>query len=614
MLLSLGLIALTFAALVHATATILDLSTNASVILTLLDSTRFDYVVVGGGTAGLAVASRIAAGNSSSQVLVLEAGGDGRSDAKLRVPGLAGWAIGTEYDWGFSTTPQKEAASRSVYWPRGKVLGGSSAVNFLLSTRPNPVEHDVWASLAGSISWSWNSLLPFYKKAERFFAPGPNTENEVQTFTASLHGNTGPIAVSYAPYMAPTYRGFFQALRSLGHPVATDVHSGNNVGVNYAPSTINPYDHSRSYSAEYLHLAHNVVVVLHAQVTIINWGAGMRAKGVSFVPTGGGDIWTADAVREVILSAGAVQTPQLLELSGVGNPAVLNPLGISTVINLPGVGENLQDHPAIIAVFRLHLGAAPSLPQPSDPSALAAAFKEYAAGQGILTQAASPLAFLRGRDFLNSTELNIASTLGNLSNNPQLNDEQYAASVRLSAPNVPAIELVSFNAYLGNGTAERGYNYVSLGGCLQHSLSRGSIHITSPSPFTPPAIDPNYLQSDLDTFLLVKAGQYLRHVAAQPALAQFIASEAEPGPAVQSEADWEEWVRSTVKSEFHPLGTASMMPRSSGGVVGPDLRVHGTSNVRVVDMSVVPIHVSSHLQTVAYAIAEKAASLILSDQ
>ncbi|BGP52030.1 hypothetical protein JCM10450v2_008001 [Rhodotorula kratochvilovae] len=594
-----------------AQAALLDLSADPTGVSATLASTSFGYIVVGGGNAGLAVASRLAAGNSSSNVLVLEAGGSGQGDPSIDIPGFAGAALGTQYDWGFSTTPQEDANGRSVYWPRGKVLGGSSAINFLISTRPNTAEHDVWASLAGSSAWNWNSLLPFYKKSEHFNSPGPNNQGQAPTYSSSVHGTSGPIAVSYSPYMAPSFRGFFTALRSLGKPAANDLHGGANRGVNHAPSTIDRSDHSRSYSVEYLALASNIVVVLNAQVTKINWLAGgapdVVAKGVSFIPTGGGDVSTVDATREVILSAGAVQTPQLLELSGVGDPSVINPLGISTVVNLPGVGANLQDHPAVVAVFRLKPGV-PSLDQLADPAFLNAALADYAAGKGILTEALFPLAYLRLGDFLNSTELGTVSTLGSQANNPQLDSEQYGASQTLWSCNVPVVELLSINVYFGAATAEPGVNYVSLAGCLQHSLSRGSIHSTSSDPLAAPAIDPNYLQSDLDTFLLAKAGQYLRRAAAQPALKQLIASEAEPGPAVQSQAQWEDWVRSV----DHPLGTAAMRPRASGGVVAPNLKVYGTSNVRVVDVSVVPIHVSSHLQTVAYAIAEKAASLILS--
>ncbi|GAA5997649.1 GMC family oxidoreductase [Rhodotorula paludigena] len=598
-------------------ARVLDVTVDLTAVLDTLSTTSFEYIVVGGGNAGLAVAARISQSSPSRKVLVLEAGQSGAGNPGIDIPGLAGTTLGKAVDWSFFTTPQEQADTRSIFWPRGKVLGGSSAINFLVSTRPNAAEQDVWASLAGSSAWSWQNLLPFYKKAEHFFAPGTNTENEVPTFTASTHGTTGPIDVSYPPYLAPSFRGFFQSLRALGVPAAQDLHSGNNIGVNYAPSTIDPSDRTRSYSVEYLEVAPSLVIVTGVQVTKINF-AGAKdtaenvvARSVTFVPVGGGQKVVANASREVILSAGTVQTPQLLELSGIGDPAILNLLGISTLVNLPGVGANLQDHPAVVDVFRLKPGV-PSLDQLQDPVALAAALADYAQGRGILTEALFPLAYLRLGDFLNATELAQVETLGSQANNPQLSAQQYGASQTLWSKNVPVMELLSVNVYFGNGEAEPNQGYVSLAACLQHSLSRGSIHITSSDPLAPPAIDPNYLQSQLDTFLLAKAGQYLRRVAAQSPLADFIESEAEPGPAVQSEQQWEDWTRSVVRTEYHPIGTASMTARANRGVVAPNLKVYGTANVRVVDMSVVPVHVSSHTQTVAYAIAEKAASLILS--
>ncbi|GAA5927255.1 hypothetical protein JCM3775_002496 [Rhodotorula graminis] len=595
-------------------ALVLDLAADASAVQDAL-ATPYDYIVVGGGTAGLAVASRLGAGDSSSTVLVLEAGGNGQGDPRVDIPGFAGAALGTQFDWGFSTTSQSNANGRSVYWPRGKVLGGSSAINFLVSTRPNAAEQDIWANLAGSSAWTWNSLLPYYKAAEKGSSPGSNSQAQVPTWAAASHGTSGPIKTSFAPYMASSFAAFFKALRARGKPAATDLHSGANAGVNHAPSTIDPSTHTRSYSVAYLALASNVVVVVNAQVTQIDWRAGTTgdvvADGVSFVPTGGGDTLSVTATREVILSAGAVQSPQLLELSGVGAPSILNPLGISTVVDLAGVGENLQDHPAIVDVYRLKPGI-PSLDQLSDATVMGHALAQYSTGQGILTEALYPLAFLRLGDFLTSTERAVVSTLGSQANNPQLNSRQFSASSQMYSANVPVMELLSINVYFGDSLAEPGQAYVSLAGGLQHSLSRGSIHIASSNPLSPPVIDPKYLQSPLDTYLLAKAGAYLRKTAAQAKLAAVVASEKEPGLAVQSDDDWMTWVRSTVPP--HPVGTCSMQPRQYGGVVSPSLKVYGTANVRVVDVSVVPIHVSSHTQSVAYAIAEKAAALILAGQ
>ncbi|GAA5844117.1 hypothetical protein JCM11251_001824 [Rhodosporidiobolus azoricus] len=619
----LALLAILALALKPAHGLTLDATTQLNAVTDLLSQQQFDYIVVGGGNAGLALASRLSAAPTCPSVLVLEAGQAALTNPGVSVPGLAGSTFLSSLDWAFFTTPQENAGGRSVYWPRGKMLGGTSGLDFLVSTRPNKVEQDQWATLSGNSGWSWYSLLPFYKKAEKFFAPGPNTESEPVAYDPAVHGYSGPIDVSYPPYLSPQFVGWSGALRSLGVPVARDLHSGNNRGVSYAPSTMHNEgtDRTRSYSVDYLTLAPKLVVLTGAQATRINWksakdsAGNVVAQGVSFVPTGqNGPSIVVNATREVILSAGTVQSPQLLELSGVGDPAILNPLRIATAVTfLPSGGT--CNHDAIVAVFELKEGI-PSLDElQRDPATLAAALAEFAAGQGILTQVLYPLAYLTLSDFTNSSDLTTISTLGSRQNNPQLSTAMYDASQALYDAKVPVLELISVNVYFGNATGQPGKNYLSLAGCLQHPLSRGSVHITSSDPLLAPAIDPNYLQSPLDLFLLKRAGQYLRRLVQQPALAQFIQQETEPGPAVQSEAEWEEWVRGVIRTEYHPIGTLALLPRSSGGAVSPSsLKVYGTSNVRVVDLSVAPMHVSSHTQTVAYAIAEKAAELLLSGQ
>ncbi|GAA5996465.1 hypothetical protein JCM5350_007730 [Sporobolomyces pararoseus] len=614
--------ALVLASSAHA-ATVLDLTNDASQVSTLLQET-VDYVVVGGGNAGLAVAARLSASKKNYKVVVIEAGHHEPTNTGILVPGLAGSTLGnTSVDWAFETVPQEHADGRSIFTPRGKTLGGSSALNLLVYTRPDAADLDEWETL-GNKGWGWKGLLPYFKKAEKFHPP-QNVKSENKSvkvsYNSSVHGIFGPIDTSYPPYLAPSFNGFFKALRSLGIPEAKDLSAGDSNGVSLAPSTQHADGETRSTSTDYLRIAKSLKVITGAQVTRINWNSdkasngNVVASGVSFVPTGSNSTakpFTIKVSREVILSAGSIQSPQLLELSGVGNSSILKPLGIETVVDLPGVGSGLQEHPAQVNVFKLKEGV-DSLDKLADPSFLQTALGQYAQGQGILTEALFPLAYLKLSDFLSKADLAKIDQLRSQELNPQLSAAQFAATQRLfEHDKVNFLEVLGINVYFGNTTATANTSYISLAGCLQHALSRGSVHIKSAEPLAAPLIDSAYLQSPLDLFLLSKSAQFLRKVAAQPALAQYVESESEPGLEVQTDEQFEAWIRSVVRTEYHPVGTAAMLPRVDNGVVDPWLSVYGTQNVRVVDMSIAPLHVASHTQSVAYAIAEKAAAIILS--
>lgn len=587
--------------------------------LTSLLASAYDYLIVGGGTTGLALASRLSE-SSSNSVLVLEAGSRDDTNPGIIVPGLAGSTLGTSVDWGFSTIPQTHANGRSVYWPRGKVLGGSSAINFMVWTRPQESEQDAWAVLANDSFWNWSSMLPFYKKSEQFTQPTGNSEYAPVAYTPSAHSTTGSVNISFPPYLAPQFDAYYSTINKDGIAVASDFDAGNNNGVGFVGSTIDPSSHSRSTS-ETAYITPNIarsnlVVVTNALVTRITWssstGGGLTvATGVTFQASGGSTVYTAIAGKEVIVSAGAVQTPQLLELSGIGNPSILSPLGIPTVVNLPGVGANLQDHPAVVNVYKLKPGIQSLDDLSWNATALAKALADYAQGEGVLTAALYPLAYLPTKKLLSRTDQTTALRLL-ATPNTGISMTQLAAQAALLAAGAPVVELLAVNVYFGASTGAPNTSYISLASCLQHSFSRGSIHITSNDPISPAAfIDPGYLSHPVDAFFLSKAAQFTRALARRPPLSNFIDVETEPGPSVQSSTDWNNWVVNSVRTEYHPIATAAMLPRSSGGVVASDLVVYGTQNLRVVDVSVVPLHVASHTVSVAYAIAEKAASIIL---
>ncbi|GAA5897326.1 GMC family oxidoreductase [Sporobolomyces salmoneus] len=585
---------------------------------------EYTHIVVGGGNAGLAVASRLSEEPTFS-VLVLEAGTWQPLTPGVVVPGLAGTTFNTDIDWAFYTQPQEHAKGRRVYWPRGKILGGSSALNFMAWTRGHKSDYDSWDAL-GAKGWNWNSLLPYFKKSEKFSTPSSNNQNAQPVYDASVHGTSGPVQISFSPYISDQFTGFYEGIQKMGVSVANDLNDGKMDGVAWSQSTIGKGGllNERRVTSQTAYIdpiwltRSNLCVLPGMQATRVLFDTtnkdNVKATGVEFtfanITTG--HTFSASATREVILSAGSIQTPQLLELSGIGDASFLESKGINSVVDLPGVGENLADHPAIVVVEKLKEGSKTLDAIGANPILAGAALAEWALGKGILTQELSTLAYLDSQTLLNASDHSRALTMMNRlkssSNIPTAQVEQQIAQVKAGSP---IMEFLAINVYFGaNAAGEPNVPYLSLAACAQKSFSRGSIHIASNDPKAYPNIDPQYLQADIDKFYLMRAAQFLRELAKTDALSQYIDSEAEPGPEVQSEQQLEDWIENVVRTEYHPIGTAKMGARNDQGVVDENLIVHGTSNLRVVDLSVMPMHVSTHPQSTAYAIAEKAADLM----
>ncbi|GAA6013692.1 hypothetical protein JCM10207_004822 [Rhodosporidiobolus poonsookiae] len=584
------------------------------------------HIVVGGGTAGLALAARLSEDPALS-ILVLEAGTAQPLTPGIVVPGLAGTTFMTDVDWAFSTTPQEKAGGRSVYWPRGKVLGGSSALNFMAWTRGFAGDYDSWEKL-GAVGWNWKTLLPYFKKSEKLTPPQGNSEHAHPHYDPSVHGFTGPVEASFSKYISPQFTGFFDGLVDKNISVARDLTSGEMQGVSWSQSTIStgPLNNQHRVTSASAYIDPligkrlNLAILTGVQATKVLWGRSktrdgrVTASGVEFTlsNTTTPVRFTASASHEVILSAGTIQTPQLLELSGIGSSAFLRSVGVEPVVDLPGVGENLQDHPAVVVVQELKPGSETLDALATNQMLAAEALAQWALGKGILTQVLSTLAYLSSDTLLSPEQHQRALTLvDSLKGSSTLPAKQLAQQRAQLLAGSPVMELLAINVYFGvNATGQPGVPYLSLAACNQKSFSRGSIHIKSNNPKEYPSIDPNYLDAQVDRFYLAHAARFLRELARTPSLSKYIQREAEPGPSVNSDAEWEEWVEQTVRTEYHPIGTAAMLPRAEGGVVDSDLRVYGTSNLRVVDLSVMPLHVSTHPQSTAYAIAEKAADLI----
>ncbi|KAK4107425.1 GMC oxidoreductase [Canariomyces notabilis] len=566
----------------------------------------YDYIIVGGGTAGTALATRLSQGLPKSKILLIEAGPAAADELRINVPGLRGSILGTSYDWNFTTVPQTSLGGRSIDVNRGKVLGGSSAMNYLCYDRASAPEYDAWREL-GNKGWGWDAMIEAMTKSENF----TGSDND-------RHGFTGPIRNYYNRVVYPVIRLWQPTVSKLG----INVNDGNSmggkpIGVMFQPTNIDETRHTRSYSASsYLPLAgRNLVVKTNTQVAKVNL-VKRRGPGSVYQATGvtlsSGEIIAAN--KEVILSAGSVQSPGLLELSGVGQAAVLKAAGVNQLIDLPGVGENYQDHIRVSNTYRLKEGIDSFDPLIFD-SAGANATGELAKwlnGEQSLYEYTTA-----AYGFMNWQQLGVDSQMKQLARKTfgrSTNPIDAKKLQHLDNPIVPAVEIL-YEANFVGAFGYTGGKFITLISTVMHPFARGSVHIDSQNPAADnnkPVIDPGYMSNAYDIQALVEAAKFARRIAHTEPMRLAWEIETEPGDeAVQTDEQWADFARKAMGSFYHPVGTCAMLPRGDGGVVDANLRVYGTSNLRVVDNSIIPVIPSAHIQTAAYGIAEIAAAKII---
>ncbi|TKY85547.1 hypothetical protein EX895_005709 [Sporisorium graminicola] len=581
-----------------------------------LSGATYDYVVVGGGLAGLVVANRLSS-NPNITVAVIEAGGSGYADnQKFVVPAanLYDTSVGTQYDWQWKTTPQQGLSGRSANWPRGKVLGGSSAINGLYYVRHSDIEQNAWADLINDEQdWTWDKMLDAMKKSESFTPATQATTSRFSVpYQASSHGTDGPVHVSYPETTYAQVGAFLQSTNNVGIPQSQDPDAGQSWGAFLATSNINPTNWTRSFSrTAYLDpvtYRTNLDVLTGHLVTKVTFNSttgsqGAVASGVEISASSGARSQPVYARKEVILCGGAVNDPQILQLSGIADAALLSGLGIDQVVDLPGVGYHLQDHLSTGVVF------SPAASATMPPTSVTG-------NKATDSYVNSAIAYVSGSNIFGDQEW--ASMINQIRADRDANVAAYDAPAAVKAgynatyttqvdkffpSQIGPIELLFALSFGG----------VQVQAALQHPLSRGSIKITSTDAFTPPAIDPAYLSNPTDMTILREGFKLARKVGSTPPLANYTSSESAPGSSVTTDAQWEAWIRSTVGTEFHPSSTCSMLPREQGGVVGKDLKVYGTQNLRVVDASVPPVSFSAHLMSITYGLAELGSEMILQD-
>ena len=529
-----------------------------------------DFVIVGGGSAGCVLANRLSA-DGSVRVLLLEAGAADDS-IWMRIPLGVGKLLADErYMWKVDTEPEPELHGNRLYWPSGKVLGGSSSVNGMLFVRGHPHRYDSWRD-GGCPGWGYDDLVPYFKKLED--CPFGNPDHR---------GRDGPIAVTEVPGDALT-NGFIDACVQAGATRAIDYNVGEPDGA--APLQLSTRKGVRcSTATAYLRPVRsrsNLTVMSRALATRIVF-EGTRARGVEFVRDN--RTTTVRAAREVLVCAGAIRSPQILELSGLGDAAILEQLGIEVIAHLPGVGENLQDHlmPRIGFECNIHSTINDML---GSRWRMGKALARYALFRDGLfaTPSLTALAYLRSRPDAPHTDVRIQ--IGHVS-----------STNRFSVSRATGIDPHS------------GFH---LGGYFIFPRSRGRLHIRSRNTAEPPRIEPRYLTHPDDRAAMVRTLRILRRVSDQPALARFIVREVRPGRDVESDEALLEYARDTGQTCWHPSGTCAMGVHPMA-VVDPQLKVRGTAGLRVVDASVMPLLVASNTHVPTIAIAEKAADLILAD-
>jgi choline dehydrogenase len=524
----------------------------------------FDYIVVGAGSAGSVVASRLSA-NPRHRVLVLEAGRKGHHWSRIPI-GFARLINNPAANWLYSSEPDEGTGHRRIPVPRGKLLGGSSSINGMVFVRGQAEDYDTWAQL-GNRGWSYREVLPIFRDLESYQGEADD----------AYRGRSGPLRVTESNERGPLYDALIQAAGEVGIQYTKDYNGAKQDGIGMTQSTIRN-GRRMSTAVCYLEPARrrpNLTIIANA-LTECLLIENKRCLGVRY--TLNGLQCEAHANREVVVSAGSVNSPQLLELSGIGQPQLLKSLGIAVRHELPGVGENLRDHfsPRMKWTMPASLGMSYN-DRARGIGLVLQALKYGFTGKGLLGLPAAPIrAYIRTRSGLDAPDAAISWI------------------PFLATPNFRLAKESGITAIMN----------------ILRSESAGSIHISSTAPDKPPAIRFNFLSAQLDREVTLEAMRITRRIMTAPPMRDIATQEISPGPTIQTDDELLDWVRNNAETTYHPVGTCKM-GRDPMAVVDDQLRVHGIEGLRVADASIMPTLTSGNTNAPSIMIGEKAARMLL---
>jgi choline dehydrogenase len=527
---------------------------------------EYDYIVVGAGSAGCVIANRLSQ-DPDCTVLLLEAGPEDKS-LWIRIPaGMIKVFNPGPFNWGYFTEPEAKLRNRKIYWPRGKTLGGSSSINGMVYLRGHPDDYDGWAQL-GNRGWSWDEVLPYFTKSE-----------DQEHGPSEMHGAGGPLTVSDLRIDDEASRLFIASAMNAGLPYRQDLNDGIQVGVGRAQANVRNGERASTARA-FLHPVRNrtnLQVVVSALVHSVSIDS-KRATGVSYERAG--TTKRPRARKEVILSGGVINSPQLLMLSGIGPADHLREHGIEVVHDLPGVGRNLQDH-----LYTYYISE----------SARRLSLNHHLTGPRMLFQAIKYFANRSGYLNLSAVQATAFPCIG----------------LGASRPDVEiSFRPVSYGIAKNGTLAVHPFPGINASCSLLRPFSSGQIELASADPRIYPKIHANYLDSGSDLMIMREGMKWIRRVFMTKPLSDALTREFAPGESVKTDDDWDNYIRDTAQSVYHPVGTCKM-GIDSMSVVDSCLRVHGINGLRVVDASIMPRITSSNTNAPTIMIAEKGADFIL---